>query len=383
MKPGIQTNMTNEKTKTADCYYDLAVIGGGPAGTLAAALAAKAGLSTVILEKKAYPRPKICGGFISARSISLLPKDLKLSSIPSEAIYQVSVIKKRQPYIYNSKTRLGLVVERAQLDHLMANYACSKGAVIIEDQVLQAINRIEDEKEKRWYYVLETGKPAATKLKARYVIAADGAMGYTALLAGLRKNRKSPGGWGLSRVIKVRSKVAETGAARFYPLPFLGGMGWSFSGPDWTNQGVGGLFGRNRLLKAYQRLFPGDSIPLNLHFWPLPFLGPLQKAAAGNLLVIGDAAGLVEPFSGEGLYSSFKSAILAVRAVTAAEKESREAGDLYSKLFKLNFRKGFAASLAGVFLLHARSVIAPSSLPPVIAALMENRLWFNRGIDDF
>ena len=375
--------MQNEINETDFSYYDLAVIGGGPAGTLAAALAAETGLSTIVLEKKRYPRNKICGGFISARSISLLPKDLRLSSLPSESIYQVSIIKKRQPYIYNSKTRLGMVIEREQLDHLMAKYACGKGAVIMEGQALQTIKRTEDKKENFWPYILETGNSAGPKYKARYVIAADGAMGETAMLAGLRSNKKGPTGWGMSKIIKARSNVAETGAVKFYPLPFLGGMGWSFSGPDWTNHGVGGLFGRKLLLKAYHRIFPGDPECANLNAWPLPFLGPLKKAAAGNLLLTGDAAGLIDPFSGEGLYNSFKSSILAVRAITAAEKSNREAGELYSKIFKQHFRNGFTASLVGAFFLHGLSITNPSALPHTMAALMVNRLWFNRDIDDF
>lgn len=375
--------MQNEINETDFSYYDLAVIGGGPAGTLAAALAAETGLSTIVLEKKRYPRNKICGGFISARSISLLPKDLRLSSLPSESIYQVSIIKKRQPYIYNSKTRLGMVIEREQLDHLMAKYACGKGAVIMEGQALQTIKRTEDKKENFWPYILETGNSAGPKYKARYVIAADGAMGETALLAGLGSSKKGPAGWGMSKIVKARSKVAETGAVKFYPLPFLGGMGWSFSGPDWTNHGVGGLFGRKLLLKAYHRIFPGDPVSVNPHAWPLPFLGPLKKAAAGNLLLTGDAAGLIDPFSGEGLYNSFKSSILAVRAITAAEKGNREAGELYSKIFKQHFRNGFTASLVGAFFLHGLSITNPSALPHAMAALMVNRLWFNRDIDDF
>lgn len=375
--------MQNKINETDVSYYDLAVIGGGPAGTLAAALAAETGLSTIVLEKKRYPRNKICGGFISARSISLLPKDLRLSSLPSESIYQVSIIKKRQPYIYNSKTRLGMVIEREQLDHLMAKYARGKGAVIMEGQTLQTIKRTEDKKENFRPYILETGNSAGQKYKARYVIAADGAMGETALRAGLRSNKKGPAGWGMSKIVKARSKVAETGAVKFYPLPFLGGMGWSFSGPDWTNHGVGGLFGRKLLLKAYHRIFPGDPDSANPHAWPLPFLGPLQKAAAGNLLLTGDAAGLIDPFSGEGLYNSFKSSILAVRAITAAEKGNREAGELYSKIFKQHFRNGFTASLVGAFFMHGLSITNPSALPHVMAALMVNRLWFNRDIDDF
>lgn len=365
-----------------DIIYDLAVVGCGPSGALAASLAAESGLSTVILESKKHPRPKICGGFLSARSIALLPKDFNLSSLPSEAVYQVATSKRRKPYTYNSKTRLGLVVEREKFDQLIAEYACSKGARLIEEEPLQEISKISGSDYKSdSYYLLKTGKNADNTIKARCLIGADGAMGKTALLAGLRKPGKGLKGWGMSRVIKTKSKVAETGTSKFYPLPSLGGMSWSFSGPDWTNQGVGGLFSKSLMLKAYRKIFHNNINTSNPLFWPLPFLGPLQKSASGNLLLIGDAAGLVEPFSGEGLYNSFKSAILAVQAVKLGKKENTAAEKTYNYLFKKNFRKHFCACLGGALLLYARSLIHPSSLPHSIALLMENKQWFNHDID--
>ncbi len=371
------------KEPQREIVFDLAVIGCGPSGALAASLAAEAGLSTVILESKKHPRPKICGGFLSTRSIDLLPEDLSLSSLQAGTVYQVSLIKKRNfYYIDNSKKPLGLVIKREKFDQLMAEYACSKGAILREKEALKAINITgENETRAKSYYLLESEKTEGKTLKVRYLMGADGAMGNTALLAGLRKPGEGIKGWGLSQIVKTKPKVADTSTAKFYPLPFLGGMGWSFSGPDWTNHGVGGLFGRNMLLKAKRKLFHNQydhSTPL---FWPLPFLGPLQKPATGNLLLIGDAAGLVDPFSGEGLYNSFKSAILAVQAVIAAEKNGIEASNTYNYLFRKNFREKFAASLCGALLLHTRSIVKPSSLAHQIADLMENKLWFNYNID--
>ncbi len=357
----------------AENIFDLAVIGAGPSGSLAAALAAESGLSTIVLERRKHPRPKICGGFLSARAISLLPGDLKLSSLRAAPVCRVSVVKKRQSWIYTSQNRLGLVIDRPELDQLLADYALSRGALLRENKPLLKIIPPETQ-EASGCHVLKCGNNPEALIKARFLIGADGALGNTARLAGLRKSGPGPVGWGLSMIRQADLQVTEPGRLEFYPLPFLGGMGWSFSGPGWTNCGVGGFSSRGLLGRAFRKLFPGAPLSPKPSSWPLPFLGPLQKPASGNVILIGDASGLVEPFSGEGLYNSFKSAIMAVHAVRLAIRGKSEAAPLYTAAFRKQFRKSYAAGRNGIFHLYIRSLFTPSTLPPLMAALMENRL---------
>jgi flavin-dependent dehydrogenase len=103
----------------------------------------------------------------------------------------------------------------------------------------------------------------------------------------------------------------------------------------------------------------------------------VSKVAKGNLLLIGDAAGLVEPFSGEGLYNCFKSARLAVQAIREAETVGFNAAVAYNRLFRTHFRPYFLPTLAGIVMLHAQSLLYPTAVPPQIARLIENQLWFN------
>lgn len=361
-----------------DRIYDLAVVGAGPAGSLAAALAVKAGFSTVILEQKRLPRLKICGGFISARCLSLLPDDLILPPESFEPAYTISVTRGKINYSHTAKTRLGLITKREHFDYFLAGYARDKGAVLIQEF---ALNGLEKEKESRpgsFHYLLQGKRDGGSIIRSRYVIGADGALGRCGLLSGLRKSINAGTGWGLARIVEVEPGSAKPGVLNFYPLPFLGGMGWSFIGPGWVNQGVGGLARRRYLQRAYQHLFPESIKSSGPPAWPLPFLGPLQNVAAENLLLVGDAAGLIEPFSGEGLFNSLKSSILAVEALVRAEEEKTGAATFYRESVHKYFRKNFAASLTGAALLHARAVVLPSSLPQSITALMENRLWFNR-----
>lgn len=379
-------NRLSTKSDCPEKIYDLAIIGAGPAGSLAAALAAKAGLSVIMLERKKHPRFKICGGFLSNRAISLLPHDLNLDSLKTEPVYQVSVIKNRKPYTFNSKHRLGIVLRREDLDHLMVKYACKHGAELKEQETLKAIYKSEGENRNYIYYSLQLSNN--NTIKTRFIIGADGALGSTALLAGIRKRRQTLTGRGLSQTFNTESLVAERGSLKFYPQPFLGGMGWSFSGPAWINQGIGGLSCQKMLAKSYLRLFPLESEENSEHAspqsWPLPFLGPLQKIASDNVLLVGDAAGLVEPYSGEGLYNSFASSHLAVHAILksiAGIENKVKAAEIYRSLFKKQFFYAFFKTLVGTITLHVRSIIAPSTLPSEMAAMMDNLPWFSQNLD--
>ncbi len=362
--------------------FDLAVIGGGPAGSLTAALAAEAGLLTAVLEQHKMPRFKSCGGFISARALSLLPPDLDPDEKSGEQVYTLRVIKGTRSYEHTFPGKLGLLVKREHFDHYLLRYAARKGAVIFEGHSLHGLSEPGTYPASPGYYRLEAAEPATAPIFARYVIGADGALGRCGVLAGLRKAGLSPCGRGLSEMVETgtdRLKAcSEPGTLQFYPMPKLGGMGWSFHGSGWVNRGVGGLFGPGMLKKAYTQLFAGEKTGSGPSWWPLPFLGPLKKAGCKNLLLIGDAAGLVEPFSGEGLFNAFKSSILAFRAIKEAEEQGIEAGGIYDRYYRTHFKKAFVPTIFGAVVLHSRAIVYPASMPRHMAGLMKNRLCFNR-----
>ena len=362
--------------------YDLAVIGAGPAGAFAAAEAAKAGIKTMILEQKSFPRPKICGGFISFRALSLLPADFSLPPETAEPVKRLSIIKKDKSYSYQSEKLLGYLVQRSSFDQLMAAYASSKGALLAEEVSLKKIEVINEKIDPGYRFILHflAGQKMIT-VKTRFLIAADGALGRCSALGGIdRRIRTRICGWGLTETLTNQAEQnpepENPAQLNIYPLPFKGGMGWAFQSRAWTNRGIGGFAGRKKLIRVYRQLFAGRE-KTKLQSWPLPFLGPLSRVAKGNLILIGDAAGLVEPFSGEGLYNSFKSALLAVWAISDALKTGNPAAIHYNRSFARHFRRYFAATLAGTVILHAQTIFFPATVPKKIAGLIENRLWFN------
>lgn len=371
----IKENMKNllPGGKPGKPLFDLAVIGAGPAGSLAAASAAEAGLSVILIEKKKMPRFKPCGGFISSRSLGLLPQDFIVPVEQSAEVYRLNVLRNGRMHSFKSEKRLGILIKRAHFDHSLAVYAKTKGAVLLEETSVCGIETIKTGPH-NLSYLINTAPDGSEEISATYIIAADGALSRCAVMAGLRARRPAYSGLGIAELAGNGAiKAEKPGTLTFYPLPAIGGMGWIFTGPGWINRGVGGLAGRRRLQKTFYRLFPEQVEERKYRAWPLPFLGPLKMAAAGNFLLVGDAAGLVEPFSGEGLYNAFISSICAVSSIIKAGEENIAAGAIYNRLFRFRFRKSFVKVLAGAILLHGRSIAAPSSLPLAMAAIMDNK----------
>ncbi len=279
-------------------------------------------------------------------------------------------------YSYQSEQALGVLVMRADFDDLLIDYACSREAIFCEGMRLSKIEKAKRAGQNKYLLTLAGKNGLEQVLQTRYLIGADGAFGSSARLNGMRK-KEGLTGWGIARICANENDNLDAASLIFYPLPFMGGMGWSFHAQGWTNRGAGGLVRPKKLVKVYRTLFPEDSDYINLQAWPLPFLGPAKKPASGNMILIGDAAGLVEPFSGEGIFNALLSATLAVRALSQAHKSGCSAESFYRDSFNKYFRNKYPATLAGAIQLHAVSLILPSRLPRKIAALMENSLWFN------
>lgn len=362
-----------------ETIYDLAVIGAGPAGSHAAALAAWAGLRTILIDKKQHPRFKCCGGFVSDRALGLLPPDLDTASFRGEPVCRIGVKLGSEMAYHHAEKRLGLLVKREAFDHTLAKYAEQKGAELLYNHRLSGINR--DEKDNLYISKLQELESAfELNLKARFIIGADGAYSKTALLSGLRKRYGGLKGRGQSIILDDQAQKTDPGTLLFYPLPFIGGMGWSFHGSKWLNQGVGALAGWKKINSACLSLFNQNNRELDTDYkkWVLPFRGPAMANSINNIILIGDAAGLVDPFSGEGLYNVFLSSLLAVKSILSALKNGSEAADTYDKLFKIYFKNTFSPALLGAFTLHSKALLGNKKMPDYLALLMHNKLGFNK-----
>jgi geranylgeranyl reductase family protein len=294
--------------------FDAIVVGAGPAGSAAAHRLASAGASVLLLDRARFPRDKPCGGGLTGRAVRLLPEPV--DAVVEDRATRVRLrAHYRGGYERTSLAPLVLLTQRSRLDALLAERAATAGADFRDGA------RVED--------VDGTSvRFAGGSAIADVLIGADGANGVVARSLGL--------------ATEITHGVALEGNAPFDPgyrstllLEFgvvPGGYGWLFPKAEHLNVGVGGWGGEGPRLRDHLALLC-DVYGLRIDQLTgvrghrLPMRGPEAVLARGRAAVIGDAAGLVDPFSGDGIYEALLSAKLAAEAaldVLAGHAETLE-----------------------------------------------------------
>jgi len=284
---------------------DVVVVGAGPAGTTAAREAASRGASVLLLDRAKFPRDKPCGGGVTIRCANLLP--FSIEPVVEDVVTGARLkIGNGREVIRDAKAPLTYMTQRRRLDAFLAEQAQAAGTDFRDGEAVTNVERHAD----GTYLVTTKG---GTSVQTRVVIGADGAngvvgnrLGYeaaaTAAVA-LEGNYPYPDG--------VPDRWKHRVALHFGDYP--GGYGWVFPKGDHVNVGVGGwkdATGTNvrdmleRVCQVYG--FKVDELT-NLRGHHLPMQRRGMVMAAGGSAVVGDAAGLVDPLSGEGIYAALAS----------------------------------------------------------------------------
>ena len=324
---------------------DVLVIGGGPAGAAAGYWLARQGHDVTILERKTYPREKTCGDGLTPRAVKQL-SDMGLESaltpyhryngLRSTGMGKVLELEWPSHPVYPQH---GYVVRRRDLDHLVARNAESAGATIL--QGTEALAPMVDRGFVRGAVVQRKGADAPEEITARYVIVADGANSRFGRALGTFRKREWPYGtairtyWETPRhadpwiesALDVKDRAGN-------PLP---GYGWIFPVGDGTvNIGVG-LLSTFRDFKSVNTSHLLDAYAHQVaERWEIDPASPTTRATSGRIpmggsvgpkagpsyLVVGDAAGSVNPFNGEGIDYAYETARMAAEVIHQALAES-------------------------------------------------------------
>jgi geranylgeranyl reductase family protein len=306
--------------------FDVAVVGCGPAGTTAASDLARHGLQVALIDKEQLPRYKVCGGGIVFRAREMLGVDIS-SVVESEChSARVTLLNSGMSFDANRDKPIISMVMRSKCDLLLTEHAQQAGAELITGFFIQSAEFND-------HYVCLKGNGG--QVKARFVIAADGANGMMARLAGWKETRRlAPA---LECELAVSADVASRfeGVARFdFDMP-PNGYGWVFPKGNHLSLGLGGFgCGRQRNLKAIFHEYakkldidlPADA---EMHGYVVPISPRKDGFVRKRVFLVGDAAGVADPVSAEGISFAIRSGQIAADALVDAQLDETEAAALY------------------------------------------------------
>jgi len=287
--------------------FDVAVVGAGPAGSTAAHRLATTGARVLLVDRATFPRDKPCGGGVTLRAARLLP--FSLEPVVEDRVERLECRLHYGPrFERRARAPLALMTQRRRLDHFLLEQAAAAGADV-RDGV-----RVADVRP-------DALTVDGEEVQARVVLGADGCNGTSARALGLATEIVH----GVALEANVPSDAARHaryGGAMVLEIGVVrGGYGWIFPKGDHLNVGVGGDAAeaprlREHLLRlcATHEIDPDSAT--DTRGYRLPMRRPASRLARGSAAVIGDAAGLVDPFSGDGMYEAFFSARLAADAAT-------------------------------------------------------------------
>jgi geranylgeranyl reductase family protein len=322
--------------------YDVIITGAGPAGSTCARECARNGLKTLLLDRDNFPRSKPCGGAISEQGLSHLDFPLPENIIEREC-FGIRVDHGGHTVAVRKNARFAVLVSRRDFDALLVDKAVEGGARFLSGE--QVIH-VQEQRE-----IIEAATTNASH-QAPFLIGADGV--HSRIAQAVRPPfRKEETAVALVSHIpagdrEIRNSLDKTLYLRYGIAP--NGYGWFFPHRNYYSAGVAGVASR---FQTPRDVLHGLAQSLNIELTDIrggfiPFGGIKRKVAAGRILLIGDAAGLGDPFHGEGIAHAIHSGKLAAQAIVDGIKNRRNPAAVvarYCRVIEQRIRKPLRVAL--------------------------------------
>lgn len=308
--------------------YDVIIVGAGPAGAGAALEFARSNLHVLLIEKESLPRQKPCGGAMPPSVEKML--NIDISKIVKN---RTKVLKLYHNYENEVTKKVSIegapiLINRSEFDMFLLEQAraAKPGNLEIMDKcrvisVGESLNKV--------HVVLENGKI----LEAKYLIAADGALGKIASGIGLMQKRKFAPSLDaeITTSAQFYNRHKDTMVMNYFCVP--NGYGWIF--PKEKNRFSCGVLTWGKALSLRTQLndfiaksFPKKSIDsVEVSGYPIPIYQGSQQISTHRILLTGDAAALVDPVSGEGIRFAIHSGQIAATVIKESLNGDIESSD--------------------------------------------------------
>jgi geranylgeranyl reductase family protein len=322
--------------------HDVLVVGGGPAGAAAGFWLAKAGHDVCVLERKAFPRDKTCGDGLTPRAVhqlremglepAIAARHHRHDGLRAEAHGITLELPWPDHPVFPSH---GYVVRRRDLDQMVAEQAGAAGAAVRESS--EALRPLTRDGHVIGALVKDKASGETREVHARYVVVADGSLSRFGRALGTARNKSYPQG------IAIRGYFESPLSADPWIESCLDvhdrdgrslpGYGWIFPLGDGTiNVGIGLLstykgyrdVNTTHLMSEWAATAPErwgidpDALLAPPTGGRLPMAGSMNPKVGPNWLIVGDAAGSINPFNGEGIDYAYETARMAADLIDEA-----------------------------------------------------------------
>jgi geranylgeranyl reductase family protein len=296
-----------------DETFETIIIGAGPAGCAAAFDLAAAGRQVLLLDKCHFPRLKPCAGALTPKTIQSLRFDV--SPIVRRVCSQMTLSLGKRSRTFAATRPIAFLTVRQEFDRFCLDQTIARGVLFKPQHRLLALSRIAAPPDGARSWLITTTRGRFT---AKYLIGADGANSIVRRLL----LRHDPLQTGLALETCIPRTNVDGASLEFDFAAVDRGYGWVFPKDDHLNVGLYTL--NPTIPHAAARLADfvaqktGRSISGKIHGHKIPHDGRRLRQAGRWACLIGDAAGMIDPFLGEGIYHAIRSGQLAAQAILRA-----------------------------------------------------------------
>jgi len=327
--------------------FDVAVVGGGPGGSTTARYLAQQGVRVVLFEKEELPRIKICAGGITPRVVRGLPEQAKGVIEKQCTRAEVHVVDQGLHFTVQRDVPIVSTTMRDRFDLALVHAARDEGVLVIPGC------KVLDFSEKGDRLDILTAKGT---FSSHFLVGADGALSVVARKAGF----EGPGNLvpALEAEVRVSPDRLRTydSVVRFDFGIVPKGYGWVFPKKDHLSIGVGQMRKGNihleNILEKYLRYLGMEaSLVFSKKGFVIPAMPRRDGFVRSRSLLVGDAAGLVDPVTGEGISAAIESGKIAATALTKGRLRPGPVKKYYEKALRKKVLKDlkwgrFVSSLA-------------------------------------